>query len=121
MWSTVTSTPFCVPQSFAYLSNQVSYVGTKWLHCMILSDFCWRLIRMVGPSATAAAAAPAVVTNSRRSILFRLVIALPSIHSERRLAAKRGASPRREKWLLSERVHNAQGDLTRVLLTGRRP
>src|SRR5216117_1307630 len=51
----------------------------KWLHCMILSDFCGRLIRMVGPSATAAAAAPAVVTNCSRSIPFRLVMDLPSM------------------------------------------
>src|SRR2546430_8845245 len=88
---------------------------------MILSVFCERFIRMVGPSTAAAAATPAVVTNSRRSIPFRLVIALPSIHTERRLPAKRGASPRRGKRLLSERVHNAQSDLTCVLLTRRRP
>src|SRR6266487_4371351 len=51
---------------------------------MILSVFCVRLIRMVGPSATAAAAAPVVVTNSRRPIPFRLVMDLPSIQNEMR-------------------------------------
>src|SRR2546429_8339896 len=76
MWSTVTSIPFAVPQSLAYLSNHTSYEGTKWLHWRILSVFCRRLIRMVGPSAAAARVAPVVVTNSRRSIRF-LVMDLP--------------------------------------------
>src|SRR2546430_4312178 len=64
IWSTVTSIPLAVPQSLAYLSNHTSYEGTKWLHWRILSVFCWRLIRMVGPKATAAAAPVAVVTRS---------------------------------------------------------
>src|SRR5438128_714194 len=79
MWSTVTSIPLAVPQSLAYLSNQASYDGTKWLHWRIFRVFWGRLIRMVGPppSTVAATAAPVVVTNSRRSIPFRLVMALP--------------------------------------------
>src|SRR6266480_2545910 len=79
MWSTVTSTPLAVPQSLAYLSNQTSYDGTKWLHWRILRVFCGRLIRMVGPPPSAAARATpvVVVTKSRRSILLRLVMALP--------------------------------------------
>src|SRR2546427_5031548 len=84
MWSTVTSTPLAVPQSLAYLSNQASYDGTKWLHWRILSDFCGRLIHTVGPSATAAAAPVVVFTNSRRSIPFCLVMDLSSIGSKRR-------------------------------------
>src|SRR5579885_3491818 len=38
MWSTVTAILFFSPQSLANLSNQVSYAGTKWLHCTIDSD-----------------------------------------------------------------------------------
>ncbi len=56
---------------------------------MILRVFCCFLIQIVGPNAAAAAAAPVVLTNSRRSIPFFLVMDLPSVHSERRLAAKR--------------------------------
>src|SRR5438876_10526808 len=78
MWSTVTSTPLVVPQSLAYLSNQTSYDGTKWLHWMILRVFWGRLIRMVGPRAAATATPVVVVTNSRRSMLLRLVIEMPS-------------------------------------------
>src|SRR5207249_9610063 len=74
MWSTVTSTPLVVPQSLAYLSNQTSYDGTKWLHWRILRVFWGRLIRMVGPSAAARAAPVVVVTKARRSMLLRLVI-----------------------------------------------
>src|SRR5207247_11464473 len=37
---------------------------------------------MVGPRAAAATAAPVVVTNSRRSMLLRLVIAMPSVVGE---------------------------------------
>ena len=36
-WSTVTSTPFVAPHALAHGSNQLSYAGTKWLHCRILS------------------------------------------------------------------------------------
>jgi hypothetical protein len=32
MWSTLTLTPTLLPQSRANLSNQVSWLGTKWLH-----------------------------------------------------------------------------------------
>src|SRR5919202_3313055 len=38
MWSIFTSTLFLSPQSLAYLSNQSSYAGTKWLQRRILSD-----------------------------------------------------------------------------------
>ena len=37
MWSTVTSMLFFDPQSFAKLSNHLSYSGTKWLHCTMVS------------------------------------------------------------------------------------
>src|ERR1041384_7715052 len=83
MWSTVTSTPLAVPQSLAYLSNQTSYDGTKWLHWRSFNVFCGRLIQMVGPSAAAATAAPVVVTNSRRSMPFRFVMDLPSVGSKK--------------------------------------
>src|SRR3989442_4926715 len=73
MWSTVTSTPLAVPQSLAYLSNQTSYDGTKWLHWRILSDFCGRFIQTVRPSAAATAAPAGALTKSRAHILIRLV------------------------------------------------
>src|SRR5580704_6425311 len=37
MWSTVTVTPFCLPQSLAKASIHLSYSGMKWLHWMIFS------------------------------------------------------------------------------------
>jgi hypothetical protein len=36
MWSTLTSTPVLLPQSLANLSNQASWLGTKWLHSRML-------------------------------------------------------------------------------------
>src|SRR4029450_2651935 len=36
MWSTVTLTPTFLPQSLAKGSNQLSWLGTKWLHIRIL-------------------------------------------------------------------------------------
>src|SRR5438445_1673392 len=50
---------------------------------MILRVFCARRIRIVGPRAAARAAVPAVVTNSRRSNPFRLVMELASIGRKR--------------------------------------
>src|ERR1043165_5599546 len=41
MWSTVTATPFFDPQSFANWSNHLSYSGTKWLHCTMVSVLAW--------------------------------------------------------------------------------
>ena len=38
MWSTVTLTPTLPPQSLANRSNQVSWLGTKWLHSRIFSS-----------------------------------------------------------------------------------
>src|SRR3712207_6299907 len=37
-WSTTTFTPTLLPQSCANLSNQVSWLGTKWLHRRIFSS-----------------------------------------------------------------------------------
>src|SRR6266487_4125049 len=94
---------------------------------MILSVFCVRLIRMVGPSATAAAAAPVVVTNSRRSIPFRLVMG-STLHSIMKCGvgcrvsgvweSRHQAPGTRHQ---SDRIHHTQGDLARVLLARRRP
>src|SRR5882762_1192848 len=126
MWSTVTSIPFAVPHSLAYLSNQASYEGTKWLHWRILRVFWGRLIRMVGPPPRAAAtAAPAVVaTNSRRSIRFCCFMNLPSIPGKRRVAERAGSpsattrhsrfgSPARSAGSrgASQRIQHAEGDL----------
>src|SRR5205807_54235 len=111
MWSTVTSTPLAVPHSLAYLSNQTSYDGTKWLHWRILSDFCGRLIHTVGPSATAAAAPVVVFTNSRRSIPFCLVMDLSSIGSKRRCQVSGSWHLTPDTWHRSQRVQHAEGDL----------
>src|SRR5216117_3395960 len=114
MWSTVTSTPWLVPQSLAYLSNQPSYEGTKWLHWRILSVFCWRLIQIVGPSATATAATVAVVTNSRRSIPFRgFVMDLPSVSAGRGTRSGAQGAPLRTR-VSSDRVQHADGVLVSV-------
>src|SRR3989454_928385 len=104
MWSTVTSTPLAVPQSLAYLSNQTSYDGTKWLHWRILSDFCGRLIQTVGPSA-AATVAPGVaaVTQlagegaarlSRESRRVRLVHAVKRPEAPVGIEVVAGLAPR---------------------------
>src|SRR2546426_2569061 len=111
MWSTVTSAPLAVPQSLAYLSNQASYDGTKWLHWRILSDFCGRLIHTVGPSATAAAAPVVVFTNSRRSIPFCLVMDLSSIGSKKRCQVSGSWHLTPDTWHRSQRVQHAEGDL----------
>src|SRR2546427_2332782 len=111
MWSTVTSTPLAVPQSLAYLSNQASYDGTRWLHCGILSDFCGRLIHTVSPSATAAAAPVVVFTNSRRSIPFCLVMDLSSIGPKRRCQVSGSWHLTPDTWHRSQRVQRAQSDL----------
>src|SRR5438309_4550352 len=111
MWSTVTSTPLAVPQSLAYLSNQTSYDGTKWLHWRILSDFCGRLIHTVGPSATAAAAPVVVFTNSRRSIPFCLVMGLSSIGPKRRCQVSGSWHLTPDTWHRSQRVQRTQSDL----------
>src|SRR5437773_10804836 len=84
LWSTVTSTPLAVPHSLAYLSNQTSYEGTKWLHWRIFRVFSGRLIEIVGPRAAARATPVVVVTNSRRSMLLRLVMEMPSKGSKER-------------------------------------
>src|SRR5207249_89229 len=115
MWSTVTSIPLAVPQSLAYLSNQTSYDGTKWLHWRILSVFSLRLIRMVGPRATAAAAPVVVVTNSRRSIPLRLVIEMPPIAHRSGVRCRVPVSGPRpltpDPWNLSQGVQHAEGHL----------
>src|SRR5438445_13245641 len=50
---------------------------------MILSVFCCCLTQIVGPRTAAAAAAPVVVTNCRRSIPFRLAMGLSLDRSQR--------------------------------------
>src|SRR5690606_2138856 len=66
MWSTTTSMPFAAPHSRAYWSNQVSYAGTKWLHCKIrrLPPPCAR--SSDGPKAAAAAVAPEYLRKDLR-------------------------------------------------------
>ena len=59
-WSTITSVSFFCPHAFVYvLSNQVSYAGTKWLHCRILSVRCAARARLVTTNGAAPAAIPA--------------------------------------------------------------
>src|SRR5467141_3310999 len=50
---------------------------------MILSVFCCCLTQIVGPRTAAAAAAPVVVTNCRRSIPLRLAMGLSLDRSQR--------------------------------------
>src|SRR5262249_50828045 len=62
MWSTVTAILFFCPQSFAKLSNHLSYSGTKWLHCTIDSDLLSANARDTnGAKSTGAVAAVARV------------------------------------------------------------
>src|SRR6266542_548223 len=64
--------PFCLPQSLAKASNQVSYWGTKWLHCRILSVLAWASAsamngaEIAGARPAAPAAAPARFRKPRR-------------------------------------------------------
>src|SRR5216684_3273968 len=63
--------PF-LPQSLAKASNQVSYWGTKWLHCRILSVLVWASAsamngaEIAGARPAAPAAAPARFRKPRR-------------------------------------------------------
>src|SRR6202008_4483955 len=73
MLSTTTLVLFFCPHSFVNVPlNQVSYAGTKWLHCRIFSVFCWACARCgkrkAGPAPAANAPVPASLTNSRREI-----------------------------------------------------
>src|SRR5438128_5746513 len=119
MWSTVTSIPLAVPQSLAYLSNQASYDGTKWLHWMIFRVFWGRLIRMVGPPPSAAARATpvVVVTNSRRSMLLRLVMDLPPcvlLHRPFMAGQSRFVAPSPQAVTAARRVRRRAGFLRRA-------
>src|SRR5438876_3164137 len=64
--------PLCLPQSLAKASNQVSYWGTKWLHCRILSVLVWASAlatngaEIAGARPAAPAAAPARCRKPRR-------------------------------------------------------
>src|SRR6266566_8275805 len=80
---------------------------------MILSVFCARRIRIVGPSAAARAAVPAVVTNSRRSNPFRLVMDLASTGFKKRVLgvgcrAFTAPAPDTQYPAPSQRVQHAQ-------------
>src|SRR5215813_10341267 len=72
MWSTETSTLFCLPQSLANASIHLSYSGMKWLHRMIFSVLAWpQAVETNGAdNAGARPAAPAmtldVLRKSRR-------------------------------------------------------
>src|ERR1043165_1487521 len=72
MWSTVTATPFFDPQSFANWSNHLSYSGTKWLHCTMVSVLPWAQARdtngaeIAGAEPAAARVTPAFFRNRRR-------------------------------------------------------
>src|SRR5262249_54043824 len=72
MLSTVTWVLCFCPHSTAnFLLNHSSNAGTKWLHCKILSVFCWAAARSgnrnAGPSVPAAILpAPAILMKSLR-------------------------------------------------------
>src|SRR3954466_10238251 len=67
MWSTVPSTWFFCPQSFANASNHLSYSGTKWLHCTMESDLVSASARETNGAARDGAEAAARV----RPVCFR--------------------------------------------------
>src|SRR5207244_4322592 len=90
MWSTVTSTPLAVPQSLAYLSNQASYDGTKWLHWRILSDFCGRLIHTVGPGGSSVVPGRRAVPLQPQCVASR-PIAQQGVADVTQLASERAA------------------------------
>src|SRR5690349_12667576 len=71
IWSTVTLILFFDPHSFAKLSNHLSYSGTKWLHCTMLSDFVCAMAREMNGAAIAGArpAAPAAAAVCLRKPL----------------------------------------------------
>jgi hypothetical protein len=64
MWSTVTLTPTFLPQSLAKGSNQLSWLGTKWLHIRILRSpesleaGSWKLVAGAWPVASWPAPGP---------------------------------------------------------------
>ncbi len=72
MWSTVTVIFFFWAQSLTQPSNQVSYLGTKWLHSRMLKPFLLppppavHEVSNAGPTPRAAAATPLALMKSRR-------------------------------------------------------
>src|SRR5215472_17441256 len=64
--------PFFLPQSLAKPSNQVSYCGTKWLHCKNLRVLVWARASATngadtrGANPADPAATPDVLRKSRR-------------------------------------------------------
>src|SRR5258707_7080294 len=83
MWSTTTLVLCFSPHCLAKVpSNQVSYAGTKWVHCKILSVCCCAAARSgnrnAGPSDPAAMPpAPAILMKSLRDTplpFFSLII-----------------------------------------------
>src|SRR5215831_7304817 len=64
--------PFFLPQSLAKPSNQLSYWGTKWLHCRILRVLVWARAsatngaEITGAKPATPAATPDLLRKSRR-------------------------------------------------------
>src|SRR5436309_1936064 len=87
---------------------------------MILRVFWGRLIRMVGPRAAATATPAVVVTNSRRSMVLRLVIEMPSNELKDAVSGVRtpGHPTPDTKHLPLQRVQHAEGDLLGVRRAG---
>src|ERR1700747_3369141 len=82
MLSTTTFVLFFCPHAFVnFPLNQVSYAGTKWLHCKIFRVFCCACARSgkrkAGPTPADSAPMPASLTNSRREIPPLRFFAIP--------------------------------------------
>src|SRR4051812_15862238 len=104
MWSTVTLTLFFEPQSLAKLSNHLSYSGTKWLHCTMVSVLACAMAletngaEIAGAEPAAASVRPAFFKKRRlvtdKSLFVLILVSSPGVFPVRggsgRLASSTG-------------------------------